>query len=161
FEVFGGDFWSSVMENGLTQLSDEVEVEVDIHCRRADYQARYLTEDSTSMVKTILDRIRDGEEIDSIFNSLQDAEGLSSGQMTSIGRTLLAWQMYPEALSLFKKKKELFPENYSIHNDLGITRLLLNDTLLAKKEFEKVLIDEPENSKAYEYLRLIRRMVHE
>ena len=40
FGVTGEGFWNSLMDGGLQQLSDEVQIELDIHCRRPDYAIR-------------------------------------------------------------------------------------------------------------------------
>ncbi len=63
YEVFGGEFWSAIMENGITQLSDKVEIELDIHTRKFDYQERYDSADSSDLVKLILAACRKAHKL--------------------------------------------------------------------------------------------------
>ncbi len=160
FDVFGGDFWSSVMENGLTQLSDEVEIEIDMHCRRPDYQARFDAEDSSETNKKILLLIKDNgieaglKEIDKMFG----AEAIRSGNLSSIGYTLNSWERHEEALLVFAKKQELFPSLGSTWNQIGITYLQQENYAKAKECFIKALEIRPQDSRANEYLRLIKRI---
>ena len=160
FEVFGGDFWSSMMENGVTQLSDEVEIEMDIHTRRPDYQARYDEADSSDINKTVLDQIKEnGLEVGlELMDSLFAEEKLSAGKFSSIAYTLNAWKMHKEALAIFKKRGELFPEKTSTWNQLGITNLYLADFEQAKNSFLTALAKDTINSRAVEYLRLMDAM---
>ncbi len=157
FGVVGGDFWSTVMEKGLTQLSDEVEIEIDIHCRKADYIRRYEDADSANVRKVILDEIkmsgirRGLEVIDSNYQN----NNLSAGAMSTIGYTLNAWQMYEEAKVVFEKKLEYYPEKFSTLNQLGITNLFLGNQEIAREKFESLLKLDSTNSRAYEYLNLI------
>ncbi|NNK79871.1 MAG: hypothetical protein HKO93_00110, partial [Flavobacteriales bacterium] len=159
FEVFGGDFWSSIMENGLTQLSDEVEIELDIHCRRADYTARFNSEDSTSALVHVLRDVKEANRL--LLEDPSSDEKLNSWTMTAIGRTLNEWGEHEKALISFGKKLEAYPEKHSTYNDIGVTYLHLGDNLAAKMQFEKSLQSDSTDSRAHEYLRLIRRMVND
>ncbi len=157
FEIFGGDFWSSVMENGLTQLSDEVELEVDIHCRRPDYQARYEDAQATDTDKIVLDIIKESG-IDAglkKINNLYNSEEISSGKLSTIGSTLNEWQMFEDARQIFELKGALFGKSDIVFNQLGITDIFLKDTDRARKNFKKALIVDSTNSRAVEYERLI------
>ena len=160
FEVFGGDFWSSVMENGLTQLSDEVEIELDIHARKADYQIRYEDADSTDLRKIVLDQIKAKgvERGVPLLDSLFQEEELSSGKLSTIGYTLNAWKMHKEASMVFQKRAEYYPEKISSQNQLGITNLFLNKLDIAKDYFQSALDMDSTDSRAHEYARLIQRM---
>ncbi|MEQ9404112.1 MAG: YceI family protein [Cyclobacteriaceae bacterium] len=157
FGVYGGDFWSTLMEKGLTQLSDEVEIELDIHCRKANYQTRFNDEDSTNIRKIVLNKIKN----DGISAGLQlidhnyENGGITSGALSTIGYTLNEWKMYNEALEVFNKKAEYYPENEAIWNQLGITYLLMGNVDLAKQYFTRTLMSDSTDSRALEYLRLI------
>lgn len=161
FEVYGGDFWSSVMENGLTQLSDEVELELNIHCRRPDYQERFLDSDSSDIRKILLSRIeQEGlcqpivNEIDKLF---QDGS-LSSGAMSTIGYTLLEWEMPEAANQIFNMKLALFGESAAVYNELGIANVKLNQIDSAHMMFSQSIEQDSINSRAVEYLRLLEKM---
>lgn len=157
YGIVGGDFWSSVMENGLTQLSDEVEIELDIHCRKADYAARYEDSEAQDTDRLVLDRIRNVgiDEGLSLIDSLYVNDAITAGKISSIGYTLNAWSMYAEAERVFTKRLEHYPGKSSTHNQLGITRLLQNDLARATEQFKIVLEMDTINSRAFEYLRLI------
>ncbi|MBO6525217.1 MAG: YceI family protein [Balneolaceae bacterium] len=157
FDVFGGSFWSSVMENGLTQLSDEVELEMDIHIRRADYQARYEDAEEGDTDKVILDLIKsEGVEsgLDAI-NNFHSREELRAGTLSTVGYTLNAWEMYEEAGLIFKKKEELFGTSSATLNQQGINFLLQNNIDKATQLFKKSIEADSINSRAVEYLKLL------
>lgn len=157
FNVFGGDFWSSIMENGLTQLSDEVEIEIDIHARKADYQARYEDADSLDINKIALDHIKSNgmdaglNYIDSLFQN----EQLTAGKLSSIGYTLNNWKMHEEALVVFNKRLEYYPNKTTTWNQLGITNLFLKNDPEAKENFKTILAADSTDSRSHEYIRLI------
>lgn len=160
FNVFGGSFWSSVMENGLTQLSDEVELEVDIHLRRADYQARYEDAEEGDIEKVILDLIK-SEGIESALKEIHEfgsREELRAGTLSTVGYSLNAWKMYEEAERIFKKKEELFGTSSTTLNQQGINYLFQEESDQAKRKFEKSIEADSINSRAIEYLRLLNRM---
>ncbi|WP_424961343.1 YceI family protein [Ekhidna sp.] len=160
FGVYGGDFWSSVMENGLTQLSDEVELELNIHCRRADYQARYNDMDTTDVRKKILDVIRsDGFETASpIIHEAFKNEELSSGGMSTIGFVLNEWKRYEDAIDLFELKKKLAGENATVFTQLGITHLLAENDSIADTYFMNSFELDSINSRTVLYSRLMETM---
>ncbi len=159
FDVFGGSFWSSVMENGLTQLSDEVELEIDIHMRRPDYQARYEDAEDGDTDKVILDLIK-SEGMESGLKAINDfhsREELRTGTLSTVGYTLNEWEMYEEAEQVFKIKEDLFGKSDIVFNQLGITNLLLSNPDQAEVDFEKALTEDSTSSRAVEYLRLIKK----
>ena len=160
FDVFGGTFWSSVMENGLTQLSDEVELEIDIHLRRADYQARYEDAEEGDTDKVILDLIK-SEGIESGIKRIDDIHSedeLRAGTLSTVGYTLNIWEMYEEAEQVFLKKAELFGESSATLNQQGINYLLQEDSDQAKMKFEESLEADSINSRAVEYLKFLKRI---
>ena len=161
YGVFGGDFWSSVMENGLTQLSDEVEIEIDMHCRKADYQMRYETADSSEISKIVLDRIMDEgigsglEYIDILF----DEGKLSSGKLSTIGYTLNGWKRFDDAFQVFKMRLEFYPERITSLNQLGITHLQKKKYVKAHKNFQQMLTADSNDTRALEYIGLLKRLI--
>ncbi len=158
FDVFGGTFWSSVMENGLTQLSDEVELELDIHARRPDYQARYENSEVEDPDRIILDIIKE-EGFESglrTINEFHSKEELRSGTLSTVGYTLNIWEMYAEADSIFAKKAEWFGESSATLNQIGITKLLQRQNQKGETYFKKSIEADSINSRAVEYLRLIK-----
>ncbi|MFY0689299.1 MAG: YceI family protein [Cyclobacteriaceae bacterium] len=160
YEVVGGDFWSTIMENGLTQLSDKVEIEIDMHCRKADYQFRFDGADALDLNRRVLLVIKENgieEGIRSIMNLHKEGD-LTAGKLSSIGYTLNAWGMQEQALIVFSKRLELFPSLNSTWNQLGITHLYMSKHQEARKCFLKALELDSEDSRAQEYLRLIERI---
>jgi len=157
FGVFGGDFWSTVMENGLTQLSDEVELELNIHCRRPDYIARYNDADSSDIGKMVLNRIKskDIEAGITLIDSLYHIDQISSGKLSTIGYTLIEWNKMEDALIVFNKKKSLYHDSDIVFNQLAITKYLLGNVPGSISYFQKALELDSLNSRATEYLRMI------
>jgi len=159
FEVFGSDFWSSLMENGLTQLSDEVEIEVDIHCRRINSIERYNNLDSTDNRKIVLDLIKENGISDGLtsIDGLLEQKELRGRSLASIGYILNAWELYEEAILVFEKRLEYFPDEITAWNQIGISNLLLGNIEKARENFQKTLQEDPTDTKALEYLRLLDR----
>ncbi|GAB5554952.1 MAG: hypothetical protein Sapg2KO_45430 [Saprospiraceae bacterium] len=157
FNVFGGDFWSTVMENGLTQLSDEVEIEIDIHARRADYQIRYNEAEADDVNKMILDRIKasDFTAGDKLMDSLFNQNKLTSGKYSSVGYTLNTWGMHEDALSIFQKRQKVYPKEITTPTQIGITNLYLERLEEAEKNFQATLEKDSTNTRAVAYLRLL------
>lgn len=157
FGVYGGDFWSSIMEDGLTQLSDEVELELNIHCRRPDYQARYEDMDSTDTRKLILNEIKENgiERGKAMIVSFYNQKEVSMSGLSTIGYVLNAWKMHKEAIEIFSLKMDVGEENKTVLNQLGATYLLHDEATLSESAFIESLEVDSVNSRAVEYLRLI------
>lgn len=153
FGIYGGDFWSSVMENGLTQLSDDVELEIDIHSRRADYEARYRDMEKDDIRKIILDKISE-EGIDfglTLMNEQNKIGKITSGSLSTIAYVLMNRSKYKEAKEIFTQKLKLFGESDIVLNQLGIVSLKLNNDDGAKSYFTKANTLK-ENSRSRLYL---------
>lgn len=160
FGVFGGDFWSQIMEDGLTQLSDEVDIELNIHCRRADYLRRYDDSTDDDISKQILDAI-ENEGIGlglSMIDSLLATDQISSGKLSTIGYTLNARDRFEDAEKIFKKRLEAFPEKMTSLNQLGITYLLAGNRKMGSEMFRKMNESDSTDTRSKEYLRLINRL---
>lgn len=160
FKVYGGDFWSSVMENGLAQLSNDVEIEVDIHIRRPNYEARYASLENEDVRKQVLDivskkGIKEALKAIRQFHESKD-ERLTSGAISTIGYTLLERGSQNESLEVFKFKEKAYPDR-STWNQLGVAYLAIGDKVNAKKYFEMVLKDFPTDCKAVVYLLRLAR----
>jgi len=160
FGVYGGDFWSTIMEDGLTQLSDEVEIELDLHCRRPVYKARYDSADVTDIDKVILDHIKAKGVVSGLamIDSMAKAGAITTGKLSTIGYTLQEWEMPDEAQLVFKKKKELYGASAIVFNQLGINRLLKSEFDQAQHYFGQALKEDSLNSRATEYLKLIKHL---
>ncbi|MEM7087234.1 MAG: YceI family protein [Bacteroidota bacterium] len=161
YNVMGGDFWDTVMEDGLTQLSDEVEIELDIHTRRGDYQARYDQLENENVRKIIADLFKTEGSQSALMklDTLQSNEetALSAGALNTVGKTLLAWQMYQEAHELFKKGSDLYPDRSLFHNNQGVANLYMQQPEIAKQNFLKALQIDSTNMRAKSYLRLLKK----
>jgi polyisoprenoid-binding protein YceI len=157
FDVHGGDFWDSVMENGLTQLSDEVEIELDLHTRRPDYNKRYEDLEPENIRKITVDTIKSAgiEAGISYIHSLENKteSPFTVGAYSTIGQILVARDMLAEAEAVFKIALQNNPDSVSIYNQLGIIALKTGDRENARRYFEKVLELEPSNSRATAYLK--------
>lgn len=160
FGIEGSDFWDTVMEKGLTQLSDKVEIELEIHCRRADYQFRFEKEDAADPRKIVLEPFlkKNADEGFSKFDSLFQQDLLPSGAMSTIGNTLNSWGMHKEAMQVFETKLQAFGPQSSIYNQLGTTSLYLDDKSGATSMFRKSLSLDSVNSRAVEYLKIINNL---
>ena len=79
---------------------------------------------------------------------------LSAGKFSSIGNTLNTWKMHNEALAIFNKKLEIYPDKSTTWNQLGITNLLLGNTEEAIRCFSTLKDKNPMDSRAYQYYQL-------
>lgn len=161
FEVTGGDFWSKVMENGVTQLSHEVEIELDIHTRRTDYLARMASEDSTN-IRVSIPALTDTEGIVAAIEELKRLKRLpdspvSAGALSTIGYTFFARQQLQEAKEVFMLRQELYPDRSSTYNQLGIIALAEGNYADAQTLFIKASKDSAD-SRPLEYLKLIEKL---
>ncbi|MCE7991921.1 MAG: hypothetical protein HEP71_08070 [Roseivirga sp.] len=161
FEVEGGDFWSKVMENGVTQLSHDVEIELDIHTRRTDYLARMASEDSTN-IRVSIPALADAESIVAAIEELKRLRKLpngplSAGALSTIGYTFFARQQLKEARSIFLLRQEFYPDRLSTYNQLGIIALAEGDTTNARNLFLEASKDSTD-SRPMEYLKLIEKI---
>ena len=162
FEVSGGDFWSKVMENGITQLSHDVEIELDIHTRRTDYLARMATEDSTN-IRVTIPRLVEERGIEAAIQEIEDLRNLaespvSSGALSTIGYSLMEQNKIEEAKSIFLLRQELYPGRVSSHTQLGIIALAQGKHKEARDFFAMAVSQDSSYSKPVEYLKLIDRM---
>jgi tetratricopeptide (TPR) repeat protein len=146
------------MEDGLMQLSDEVEIELEIHTRKPDYIDR-KTEgivDSTSIV--LLERL-DHSTLDNIFLSVDSARANNPDFkhyiLADLGNMLLAQKRYDESLAVFKRYAGLYPNELETLNKIGICHLLLGEDALARTNFLEMLSKDSLNARATEYLRLM------
>lgn len=155
FGVNGEDFWDTVLEDGLTQLSDEVEIEIDVHTRRADYLARYDEMDSLNDRKVILDAIST-HGIDSALTLLHSKENLSAGAMSTIAAILMERKEFDHAVSVLELALTSYPESTSLRNRLGICHLALKNQDLAKRHFEQAQALDSMDSKSRAYLRMMQ-----
>ncbi len=165
FNISGGGFWTTVMENGLTQLSDEVEMEIELHCRRADYSERYkeLEQDSANVRKIVLDKIKN-TNIETglrLIDSLHSEEKISSGALSTVGYILMEWKMMKQALSVFNKKKSLYGNSAILENQLGINYLMLKNQSKATESFKNSKQLDSTNSRSIEYLKLLEKISDE
>lgn len=163
FDVVGGDFWTTTMENGLMQLSNEVEIEIELHCRRNDYNERYKELDSLNVRVVVLDRIKNNgiETGLTLIDSLYRNEQINSGALSTVGYILIEWDMKEEALAVFNRKKTLFGDNAILQNQLGVTHLSRNNKDKAMEAFNAARELDSTNSRSTEYLKLLGNLKDE
>ncbi len=162
FEVFGGDFWSSIMENGVTQLSDDVEIEIDIHTRRTNYLDRMATEDSSN-IRVSIPELVNTQGISAGIQELKRLKNLpdspvSSGAMSTIGYTLVAQNKLAEAKAVFLLRQEMYPGRVTSHDQLGIVSLIQGKFPEATNLFLLSASEDSTRSRPLEYLKLIDKI---
>ena len=99
-------------------------------------------------------RAHDGEKSE----DLNKQEELSPGKLSTIGNILNAWKMHEEALIIFKKKLDYFPDKIYTWDQIGVCNLYLGNLEEARSNFNQTLQLDPGDPKAKEYLRLLDRM---
>ncbi len=161
YGVIGDDFWDTVLENGLTQLSDEVEIELDIHTRRGDYLKRFEELEYDNVRKIVLDAFQENglEAGMAAITTRQKAKdnSLTSGALTTIGKTLIARKKYDEALAVFQNASNYFPEKALHQINIAITYLLKKDGAKALQFFNIAMEMDPTNATAAAYLDLLSK----
>jgi len=159
YGVNGDEFWDTVLENGLTQLSNAVEIELDIHTRRGDYLKRYEDLEPDNVRKIILDEFAnnglDAGMSTLITLSSEEESKVSSGALTTIGNTLISRNNHEAAREVFKYGANAFPEKESFQINTAVVYLLLQDRKTAKEYLYKALEMNPTNAKAVGYLSLL------
>ena len=154
YGVYGGDFWSTIMEDGLTQLSDEVEIELDLHCRRPDFARRYADSDPNDPRKLLLDTLNSsGIEAGRLcIAELKEQGELSSGVLSTVASTLLERGEYDHALAIAQMRQEEYPDRHANHSLMGTILLAKGDTTRAMEHFEQHLHADPQNTRPLLYL---------
>jgi polyisoprenoid-binding protein YceI len=161
FNIEGEGFWNEVMENGITQLSDEVFVEIEIHARRADYSIRKTKANLIDSIALILwkeSELKGFERVvTTMFNNhSNETQKIDRTTLYDFGNILINEGKYEDAIQVFKMLSQLYPEKLSDLNLLGTCYLLNGDIQQAKIIFSKVISADSLNTKAFEYLRNIQ-----
>jgi polyisoprenoid-binding protein YceI len=157
FGVKGDGLWNEVMENGVTQLADEVSVEVEIHARRADYLVRKKNPELIDSVASILlhETVQQGFEVVVGRILTKKAGEIERSTLYDFGYTLMSEGKYKEAKQIFNTLAKLYPEKINDQNLLGICYLLEGEEQQAKLVFSKVITRDSLNTKGMEYLKHI------
>lgn len=158
FGVEGDGFWNEVMENGLTQLSDEVLVEIEIHARRADYLVRKNNPELIDSVASILLNEADQYGFEKIAGRIltEDATDIERSTLYDVGYVLMSEGRHKEALQIFSSLTQRYPDKINDLNLLGVCYLLEGETQQAISVFDRVIEKDSLNVKAMEYLRNIK-----
>lgn len=157
FDVKGDGFWNEVMENGVTQLADEVLVEVEIHARRADYLVRKKNPELIDSVASVLLHETDQKGFEVVVGRVltKNAGEIERSTLYDFGYTLMSEGKHKEATQLFKRLMQLYPEKINDQNLLGICYLLEGEEQQARLVFNNVINRDSLNVKAMEYLKHI------
>jgi len=161
YKVEGASTWNKIMENGFTQLSEEVEIELEIHARRADYSIRKLRKDARLFDSTafnVMSEIRMvGFEKSMIkLEKLSNQNDNTFAILSDVGYALLSEGRYENARTVFNLLIKLFPDKYTYNNQIGVSYLKEGNTNDAQTYFRKTLLSDSSNTKAIEYLNLVR-----
>lgn len=155
FGVEGDGFWNEVMENGITQLSDEVLVEVEIHARRADYLVRRKNPELIDSVASILLTEVDQHGFEKVAARIlaKDAADIERFTLYDVGYVLMSEGKHIEARQIFSNLTQRYPDKVNDLNLLGVCYLLEGETQQAKSIFNRVIASDSLNVRAKEYLR--------
>lgn len=131
------------MDGKLQQLADEVDIELDIHCRRPDYLHRYEASDSSDIRKKFVLWMEgaSADEQDQLLdkfnsNSVRDSNKLSSGALSTIGYTLLAKKKPALARKIFERKLQWYPASNTTQIALAKTAALAGDLEATENHLE-------------------------
>lgn len=155
FGVEGDGFWNQVMENGVTQLSDEVLVEVEIHARRADYLVRKKNPELIDSVASILLTEVDQQGFEKVAARIlaKDVADIERSTLYDVGYVLMSEGKPKEARQIFSNLTQRYPDKVNDLNLLGVCYLLEGETQQAKSIFNRVIASDSLNVRAKEYLR--------
>ncbi len=161
FDITGDGFWNSEMEGGLQQLADEVVIELDIHCRRPDYNIRYRDLEADNIRKIAVDEFVDNGIAEGltlleklrIADDRKDKPTLTSGALRTIGYILLNKNKQEEALAVFQKKASWFPDSKSNQVDLAKAYAAKNDRNKTRHYLLLATEANPQHGLALEWLR--------
>ena len=162
FGILGEGFWNSLMDGKLQQLSDEVDIELDIHCRRPDYLIREAELEPDDIRKTLLQRLESAsnEQWDGILSTydeeaVRDSAKVTSGVLSTIGYILLARNEPDLAQEVFERRLKWFPQSMTAEIALAKTAAIRGNHGIAKRHLEKALANDSTDTRALELWRML------
>ncbi len=155
-----GKRWSAIKE-GISGVANEVKIEVSILCKQMNIsnlknRVQNVTHPSGKIYKVISDNgIEDGLKI---FDEMKlDTEIiLNPNTLNIVGKILLKEGKTKEALKVFNKNIETFPEESNLYNSYAEALVTSGNLKEAKIYYQKALERNDDNQNASEILRHLR-----
>ncbi len=151
-----GDRWSQV-KAGITGVADEVDIELTILAKRINEpNLRNLVRDAERPPGKIYGAIsKDGLEKGlETFDALREAETeMSPWALGVVGRLLLEEGRTDDAIAVFQRNVEAFPDRPDLYNSLGEAYAANGDWKRAVECYRTVLASDPGDVTALEILR--------
>lgn len=155
-----GDRWSKV-KAGITGVADDVEIELTVLAKRVNEpNLRNFVRDPERPPGRVYRAIsEDGlEQGLATFDELRKADGdIRPGVLRAVGRMLLAEGRVDDAIAVYRRNIEAFPERFDLYNSLGEAYAAKQDWQRAAECYEAVLAGDPGDVTAREVLRHIGR----
>ena len=152
-----GERWSRVRE-GITGVADEIKIEVSIlgkQIKERNYKNRVRNESKPpgKIYKAISDNgVAAGFKVFEDINANSEFD-IRPGDLDIPGHMLLKEGKVKEALDVFKKNLEVFPEESRVYNSYAEALATSGNLEEAKIYYRKALEMNPENQNASEILR--------
>jgi polyisoprenoid-binding protein YceI len=154
-----GDRWSKVKE-GITGVADEVEIELTILGKRINESntrnfVRNTERPPGKVYKSISeDGLEKGLETFAELRNESESE-IQPNVLKSVGSMLLKEGRVDDAIVVFQRNIEVFPERTDLHNSLGEAFAVKKDWKRAAESYNLALEGDPSDVNAKEVLRHI------
>ena len=151
-----GKRWSAVKE-GIAAVGNQVEIEISVLGKR--FQERNISNfvgDSSRPPGRINEAYLKGgisSALKAFDDMLQEEENINERTLNLVGHYLVVQDKLDDALLLFEKNAESFPDKYNVYVSLGEAYMRTGQEEKAKASYEKSLSLNPHASTAKEVIR--------
>ena len=152
-----GERWSRVKE-GMTAVASQVDIELSILGKQINEPnfknwVRNVERPPGKIYQIVAER---GVEAGvSAFNELRSTDGdaVGMGVLNTVGYMLLKEGRTEDAIAVFKRNVEIYPDNSNVHDSLAEAYATKGDHENARAHYEMALEKNPMNANAIEILR--------
>ncbi|MEQ1586227.1 MAG: YceI family protein [Cyclobacteriaceae bacterium] len=153
FGIKGEGFWNEIMENGISQLEDNVLIELEIHARKSNYTFRSERPDLIDSLALVLLKQSETMDPELWMQTVNKVQAFNT--VYDLGQLLMSRKNYEAAVDIFKLESQLFPERINDQNHLCVTYLLKGEREMAIGCFRQVMEKDSVNVRASQYLRIL------
>lgn len=151
-----GKRWAGI-KNDITAISDNVEIELSILCKRlnaANYKNWVSNINSPEGKLYQVATTKSAKDAVVVFNQmLANKDKVVSSALNVAGQVLLKEGKIDDAMILFKRNSEVFPNESIVYESLGETAASAGNLAEAKSYYNKALAKDPANAAVSEILK--------
>jgi polyisoprenoid-binding protein YceI len=152
-----GKRWAGI-RNDITAVSDNVDIELTILCKRinaSNYKNWVSNENSPEGKLYQIASTRGAREAVLTFGQMlqENKEKVLVSALNTAGQMLLKEGRIDDAMILFKRNREAFPEEVIVYESLGEAAATSGNFADAKAYYNQVLLKDPTHAEVSEILR--------